>query len=62
MPQALSIIDSRQSLGGISQAMIYKLIKEGQLRSFKIGARRFISIEEIKRFIAEQEAKTEGKV
>lgn len=57
MPQALSIIESRQSLGGISQAMIYKLIKEGHLRTFKIGSRRFISVEEIKRFIAEQEAK-----
>lgn len=58
MPQALSIIESRQALGGISQAMIYKLIKEGLLRTFKIGSRRFISVDEIKRFIAEAEAKT----
>ncbi len=35
MPQALSIIESRQSLGGISQAMIYKLIKEGQIKTMK---------------------------
>ena len=58
MPQALSIIEGRQSLGGISQAMIYKLIKKGQIKTFKIGSRRFISVDEIKRFIAEAEAKT----
>lgn len=43
-------------LGGLSRSRIYELIADGQLRSFTIGTRRFISRDAILELIARQEA------
>ena len=48
---ALSVVEARERLGGISNATFYELVKEGQLRTFKIGRRRLISQEAITDFI-----------
>ena len=39
-----------------SRDTLDRLIKAGQLRSFKIGAARYISLEELRRFIRQREA------
>ena len=40
---------------GASRDTIFKLLAAGQLRGFKIGAARFISAEELSRFIRARE-------
>lgn len=40
---------------GCSREFIFKLIEKGTLKSYHIGAARFISATELKRFIRERE-------
>lgn len=56
---AYTIHEARHLLGGIAQATIYGLIKSGELRSFHVGRRRFVSEDAIADYIqaAEQETK-----
>ncbi len=44
--------NSRQKLGGIGHTKFYQLIRDGELRSVRIGRRRFVPQSEIDRFIA----------
>ena len=59
---AHTIQEARQLLGGISQATVYKLIRHGELRTFRVGRRRFVSDNAIRDYIAaaEREAATDG--
>jgi len=49
--RALSLVEARNYLGGISHNMIYKLMNQGMLNSFTVGTRRFILITELDRYI-----------
>ena len=40
---------------GCSKDTLERLISRGELRSFKVGAARFISTEELRRFVRERE-------
>ncbi len=52
--RALSLADAGIYLGGVSHQTIYRLVHSGQLRSFRIGKRRYFLIEELDRFIDDQ--------
>ncbi len=52
---AFSPAETEERLG-ISHTLLYELIGSGELRSFKVRARRFISAKAIHDFIAEREA------
>ena len=56
---AYSIKEARQLLGGISQATIYKLIGRGELRTFRVGRRRFVGADAIADYIRDAECETE---
>ncbi len=51
---AFSPAETEERLG-ISHTLLYELIRSGELRSFKIGARRFISAKAIHDLIAKRE-------
>lgn len=42
-------------LVGVSRSTLFNLLREGKLRSFKIGRRRLVSRHELERFVKEQE-------
>lgn len=44
-------------LGGISRSTFYRLVREGQLRTAKVGGRRFVSDEAIREWIARAEGR-----
>lgn len=44
--------NSRRKLGGIGHTKFYELLRDGELRSVRIGRRRFVPQSEIDRFIA----------
>jgi excisionase family DNA binding protein len=50
-PLLWSPTDAAKRLG-IGRAMLYELLAAGQLASLKIGSRRLIADEELRRFIA----------
>lgn len=52
---ALSVVEARERLGGISNATFYALINDGELRTFKLGRRRLISHQAIIDFILQKE-------
>ena len=52
---AFSIRETRENLGGISNATMYKLISDGEIATFNIGRRRFVSHESIRDYIRKQE-------
>lgn len=52
---AYSVAEARQLLGGIAQPTIYALIRRGELRTFRVGRRRFVSGEAIRDYIAAAE-------
>jgi len=56
---AYSIADARYALGGISQPQIYKHINSGELRTYTIGRRRFVSEEALKEFVSRRESATQ---
>lgn len=39
----------------ISQPTLYKLINENKLKTYKIGRRRFTTIQELENFVRQQE-------
>lgn len=43
---------------GCSNDMVWKLLAKGELRGFKIGSARFVSTEELLRFIKAKEAES----
>ncbi len=53
---AVSVKDARNAIG-VSHGFFYsKILKSGKLKSFKIGDKRLIRVEELQRYIAELEA------
>jgi excisionase family DNA binding protein len=52
---AYSIREFEQALG-ISHSTIYELIASGELQTFNIGRRRFISVEAGRAFVLKREA------
>ena len=56
---ALSVTEARERLGGISNGTIYELIGSGELKSFTVGRRRFISRDAIREFIKRKENQAE---
>ncbi len=53
---AYTVRQARQRLGGISQEMIYKPIRSGELQTFLIGTLRMISPEAIKAYVRKRES------
>lgn len=53
---AYSIPGTCEALGGVSRQFLYDLINSGRLKSFRVGARRFVSRQAILDFIADAEA------
>ena len=52
---AVSVVEARKRLGGISNAKFYQLVNSGDLRTFRIGRRRLISRSAIRDFVRERE-------
>ena len=50
----LSIKDAQSELGGISRTTVYELIKSGELRRVKIGARALITSESLAAYLVRQ--------
>ena len=53
--QAYSVEDACTQCGGIGKVKFYELLASGELKSFKIGRRRFVSAQAIAEFIAKRE-------
>mgnify|MGYP000288193909 FL=1 len=53
--KAHTIKQARLELGNISQGLIYALIKQKQLKTFRVGGRRLVSDEALTEFIRNQE-------
>ncbi len=51
-----TVRQARERLGGLSQEMIYKSIRSGELKTFLIGALRMISPEAIKAYVRKRES------
>ena len=51
---AYSIAEFERTIG-ISHATVYELIKAGEIRTFNIGRRRFVSAAAVQEFIAARE-------
>lgn len=57
---AYTIKEARQLLGGIAPATIYGLIRRGELRTFRVGRRRFVGADAIDEYIRTAERETEA--
>ena len=57
---AVSVIEARKRLGGISNAIFYKLVNSGDLRTFRIGRRRLISRNAIRDFVRDRESQNKS--
>ncbi len=51
-PLLHDIITTQKLLGGVSRSTIYELFASGQLKSVKLGKRRFVPHEEALRYVA----------
>ena len=51
-------VDTSAELAGVSRATLYKEIKVGRIRTFKVGARRLISVDALRDWIRDREAET----
>ena len=56
IPVLNDIDAARAKLGNCGRSLVYNLINQGKLKVTKIGARTFISDDEIARYIAESTA------
>lgn len=52
-PLALSINDTATALG-LGRTSIYAMISDGRLEAFRLGRRRLVRMESIKRLVAAQ--------
>ena len=57
---AVTIPEARAMLGGIAQATIYRLIDNGNLKTFRIGRRRLVGVNAIHDYIARAERENDG--
>ncbi len=55
--QPLGIVNAAKYLG-ISRSTLYRLIADGQIKSFRIARRAFISTVELRRYVASRQAET----
>ena len=55
-------VDTSAELAGVSRATLYKEIKTGRIRTFKVGARRLISVDALLNWIRDREAETGQEV
>lgn len=53
---AVSVTKARELLGGIANPTIYRLINSGELKTFRIGKRRMVSLQAIQEFIENSES------
>ncbi len=56
---AVSISEAREMLGGIANGTIYRLIGDGDLRTFRVGRRRLVGVDAIHDYIAGAERDTQ---
>lgn len=59
-PIAYAIPDGARAIG-LGRTSFFNLLKRGEIRTFRIGSRRFVSRAELMRFVAEREAKAQGE-
>jgi excisionase family DNA binding protein len=52
---AVSIQRAAELLGNVSYMAVWRMARTGEIRSFKIGTRRLISMQALEDYIAEQE-------
>lgn len=52
-PLALSINDTARTLG-LGRTSIYAMIADGRLEAFRLGRRRLVRMESVKRLVAAQ--------
>jgi excisionase family DNA binding protein len=50
--------DTGEALGGLGRTKVYELIAAGELRTVKIGRRRFIPVEAVREYVARLERAT----
>ena len=55
-----SIPDGARAIG-LGRTSFFNLVKRGQIRTFRIGGRRFVSRAELLRFVKEREAQSAGE-
>ena len=54
---AFSIPDAAR-LAGLGKSLLYEQIKQGKLRTFKVGNRRLVSRDALEQYIREREQET----
>ena len=58
---ALNVTEARKAIGGVSLQTFYNLVNSGELATFRIGRRRFVSEDAIRTFIRNREAEARLK-
>jgi excisionase family DNA binding protein len=53
--------DAGNALGGLGRTKVYELIASGELRTVKIGRRRFVPVSAIAEYVARLEAQAGGR-
>jgi excisionase family DNA binding protein len=57
--EALAVrVEDAAKLAGVGRTEIYRAIKQGELASLKIGKRRLVRVEALRRWLADLEART----
>jgi excisionase family DNA binding protein len=51
--------DAGQALGGLGRTKVYELITSGELRTVKIGRRRFVPAAAVEEYVARLERRAE---
>ncbi len=59
-PRLLSLPDAQRYLGGLGRESLYRLIRSGDLTVTKIGARTFVDVAELDRFVDERQSAAVG--
>ena len=49
--QLLDLTEARAVLGGIGRTKLYELVGTGELRTVKIGRRRFVPVQAIEEYV-----------
>lgn len=58
-PLAVSVSQASQ-ITGLSRSVLYPRVMSGELRSFLVGTRRLIAVEDLRRWLDEQRAAAVG--
>lgn len=59
VPRLLLTVEQAAEALGVGRDAVYDLINSGELTSIRIGSRRLISVEALRRFIEKREAEAE---